>query len=287
MKKIIKYLLIFVIGGVFLSSCEQPESNWNAMTKDYDKSNTTYYVQFLVSEGSFQTAIDANGDPENIVKTIGVALLGAPQASDITVTLSKNNSSTIGDNMWSLSSNTITITAGSTSGSVTLTALASAMIEDETVTLVLDMDAGGAEASSAVQLNYSLNRIKFCPLDEMNDLVGSWKGTDSEGNPSQVVTSLDGDKFMIDGLNVGWMEGYWGEVIITQTPLVMIMNPNGTLEIELQEYMTTTWNGDPQPAYSVAATGKWDNCKKTLVIDYDLYQGGGVLIPITENITLK
>ena len=287
MKKIIKYLLIFVIGGVFLSSCEQPESNWNAMTKDYDKSNTTYYVQFLVSEGSFQTAIDANGDPENIVKTIGVALLGAPQASDITVTLSKNNSSTIGDNMWSLSSNTITITAGSTSGSVTLTALASAMIEDETVTLVLDMDAGGAEASSAGQINDSLKRIKFCPLDEMNDLVGSWKGTDSEGNPSQVVTSLDGDKFMIDGLNVGWMEGYWGEVIITQTPLVMIMNPNGTLEIELQEYMTTTWNGDPQPAYSVAATGKWDNCKKTLVIDYDLYQGGGVLIPITENITLK
>ena len=92
---------------------------------------------------------------------------------------------------------------------------------------------------------------------------------------------------MIDGLTVGWMTGYWGEVIVTQTPLVMIMNPNGTLEIEEQDYMETTWNGDPQPKYSVSGTGLWDNCKKTMVIDYDLHQGGGVLISITEDIELK
>jgi hypothetical protein len=287
MKRIIRYLLIFVVGGAFLSACEQPESNWNSMTKDFDKNNSTYYIQFTQSTGSFETAIDANGDPEDIVQTIVVAVLGAPQASDITVTLSKNNSSTIGDNMWTLSSNTITIPAGSTSGSTTLTAKAAEMIEDESVTLVLDMDAGGAEATSANQINYNLKRIKFCPLDDLNDLVGSWKGTDSEGNASQVVTSLDGDKFMIDGLTVGWMTGYWGEVIVTQTPLVMKMNPNGTLEIEEQDYMTTTWNGAPQPGYSVSATGKWDNCNKTMIIDYDLHQGGGVLISITEDIELK
>jgi hypothetical protein len=287
MKKVIKLLLILVIGGALFSACEQPESNWTTMTKDYDKNNTTYYVQFMESTGDFQTAIDANGEPEDIVQPISVSLLGAPQSSETTVTLSKNNSSTIGDNMWTLSSNTITIPAGATSGSVTLTALAAEMVEDETVTLVLDMDAGGAEATSAFQINYNLKRIKFCPLEDLNDLVGSWKGTDSEGNASQVVTTVDGENFLIDGLNVGWMTGYWGEVIITQTPLVTIMNPNGTLEIELQDYMTTTWNGDPQPGYSVSATGQWDNCKKTMVIDYDLYQGGGVLISITEDIELK
>ena len=270
-----------------MSACEQPESNWNTMTNDYNKNNKTYYVQFMQSSGSFQTAIDENGQPVDIVQPISVSLMGAPQASDVTVTLSKNNSSTMGDNMYTLSSNTITIPAGATSGSVILTALAAEMVEDETVTLVLDMDAGGAEATSAFQINYNLKRIKFCPLEDLNDLVGSWKGTDTEGNASQVVTSIDGDNFLIDGLNVGWMTGYWGEVIITQTPLVMIMNPNGTLEIELQDYMTTTWNGDPQPGYSVAATGLWDNCKKTMVIDYDLHQGGGVLISISEDLELK
>ena len=39
MKNLIKYILILVIGGVFLSSCEEQVSNWNAMTNDYDDSN--------------------------------------------------------------------------------------------------------------------------------------------------------------------------------------------------------------------------------------------------------
>jgi len=89
MKRIIKYLLILVIGGAFFTACEQPESNWNTMTNDYNKSNTTYYVQFMQSSGNFQTAIDDNGAPENIVQPIAVSLLGAPQASDVTVTTVK------------------------------------------------------------------------------------------------------------------------------------------------------------------------------------------------------
>jgi len=287
MKKIIRYLLIFVIGGAFLSACESPESAWDKMFNDYNKSNPTYYVQFTQSTGFFQTAIDDDGNPKNIILPIGVKLLGAPQASDVTVTLVKDNSSTIADNMYTLSSSTITIPAGETAGSVTLTALAAEMVENDTVKLVLNMDAGGAEATAANQIDYSLKRIKFCPLADPNDLVGSWSGTDSEGNASQVVTFLDGDKFMIDGLNIGWMTGYWGEVIVTQTPLVMIMNPNGTLEIEEQDYLSTTWNGAPQPKYSLSATGNWDNCTKIMVINYDLHQGGDVLISITENITLK
>ena len=36
MKKIIKYLLIFVIGGVFLSACEYGD-DFETMYKDYDK----------------------------------------------------------------------------------------------------------------------------------------------------------------------------------------------------------------------------------------------------------
>ena len=288
MKNIIRYILIFVIGTLVLSSCEDTVSNWDAMTNDYDKNNTTYYIQFLNASASYETAIDADGLPTNIETTVGVALLGAPQSSDVTVDLVADASSTMTSAMYTLSSSSITIPAGQTSGSVGLIALADEMPEDETLSLVMNMDAGGSEASTAFQLNYDMLRIKFCPLIDYNDLVGSWTGFDSWNYPTEVVTFLDGDNFMIDGLGVGWMTGWWGEVIITEEPLIVTMNPDGTLVIDEQPYMTTTWNGDPQPAYSLSGTGKWDNCKKTLLIDYVFIQGGGPLnYEFIENITLK
>ncbi len=288
MKNIIRYILIFVIGTLVLSSCEDVVSNWDAMTNDYDKNNTTFYIQFLNASAYYETAIDADGLPTNIETTVGVALQGAPQSSDVTVELVVDASSTMTSNMYTLSSSTITIPAGQTSGSVSLIALADEMPEDETLALVMNMDAGGAEASSAFQLNYDMLRIKFCPLIDMTDLVGSWTGFDSWNYPTEVVTALAGDQFMIDGLGVGWMTDWWGEVIITQEPLIVTMNPDGTLVIDEQPYMTTTWNGDPQPAYSLSGTGKWDNCKKTLLIDYVFIQGGGPLnYEFIEDITLK
>ncbi|MFH0758813.1 MAG: DUF1735 domain-containing protein [Bacteroidota bacterium] len=284
-----KYILIFVIGGLVMSSCENVETNWDNMTNDFDKNSTTYYIQFLNASAYYETAIDADGLPTNITTTVGVALLGAPQASDVVVTLVPDQSSTMTSSMYTLSSNSITIPAGSTSGSVQLVALADKMPEGTALDLVLNMDAGGAEASSAYQLNYTMKRIKFCPLNDLNDLVGSWSGSDDWGYPTQVVTFLDGDNFMADGFCVGWMGDYWGEVITEQIPLVLTMNPNGTIVIDNQYYMSTTWNGAPQPTYGISGTGKWDNCEKTMIIDYNLHQpyDGDVLTTFQEVISLN
>jgi hypothetical protein len=272
MKSVIKYLLIFVIGGAFFSACDV-ESNWDTMTGDFDPNNSTMYVQFLTSEGYWETSIDEAGGPEDIVITVGVTVLGAEPKSDITVTLSKNAESTIADAAWSLASNTITIPAGEMSASTTLTVVASEMTEDETVNLVIDMDAGGMEATAANQIDYDLKRIKFCPLEDLNDLVGTWKGTDNVGYASQVVTSLDGDNFMIVGMNVGWMEGWWEEEITEIVPVVCTMNPNGTLVIEKQYYMTTLYSGAPY-RYEVSGSGKWDNCLKQLIFEYEIWYEG-------------
>ncbi len=151
------------------------------------------------------------------------------------------------------------------------------------------MDAGGAEANSATTLNYAMKRIKFCPLEDLNDLVGEWEGYDDWGYATEVVTFLDGENFMADGFTVGWMTDYWGEVVTEQIPLVVTMNPDGTLVIDNQYYMSTTWNGDPQPSYGISGVGVWDNCKKTLVIDYNLHQpsDGDVLTTFQEVISLK
>jgi len=270
MKNIIQFILIFVIGGVVLSSCEI-ESNYDTMTKDYDKNSTTYYIQFLNATASYETAIDENGEPTNIVTTIGVALLGPPQSSDITVDLVRDPSSTISENMYTLSSSSITIPAGGTSGSVNFTAIADEMPEDQVLELVLNMDAGGAEASSATQLNYSLKRIKFCPLTDLNDLVGNYSGMDDWGLEVKVVTSVVDGKFMIQGLNHEWIQQMWGEPVLEEVPVEVTMNPNGTLEISEQYIFTTEWEGAPYEYNITSGTGTWDNCKKILVISYDIY----------------
>lgn len=292
MKNIIKYILIFVIGGLGLSSCEENLSNWDAMTNDYDKNNTTYYIQFLNATASYSTEIDAAGLPTNIVTTVGVALLGAPQSSDVIVDLVVDPSSTLASSMYTLSADAITIPAGGTAGSVSLTVLAEEMPEDETLKLVLNMDAGGAESSSAFQLNYDMLRIQFCPLEDLNEMVGTFSGADDYGFECKAVTSVDGENFMIMGLNTNWMEGFWGEAVLEEVPVVVTMNPNGTLVIDQQYFLTSEWDGDPY-RYEVTGTGTWDNCKKILIITYDvIYEDGPNLSdygygPITETLTMK
>jgi hypothetical protein len=295
MKNIFKYLLILAAGTLLFSACEKPVNNYDLMTKDFDPNNPTFYIQFTTPTGDFQTAIDANGDPENIIRTIGVILLGAPQPGDITVTLSKNSESTISDAAWSLASNTIVIPAGKTSGSTTLTVLAAQMVEDETVSLMLDMDvAGGQKAPQANQVDYNLKRIKFCPLTDYNDLAGTWRGGDNMGYVTHVVTSVDNGELMIEGLGYEWMQNFWGETVTEMVPVVVTVHPNGTLDIAQQYTYTTDYEGSPY-RYEVSGTGMWDNCKKTLHIEYDLhYEGdvsicaayGGYLCGATEDIEL-
>jgi len=270
MKNIIKYVLIFVIGGLVMSSCEDLESNYAAMTNDYDKSNTTYYIQYLNASQSFETAIDEAGLPTNIVTTVGVALLGAPQSSDVTVTIVADPSSTMTSSMYTLSATSIVIPAGLNSGSVSLTALAAEMPEDEVLNLVLNMDAGGAEAGTGAQLNYALKRIKFCPLDDLNTMAGKYGGTDDWGLTVSVVATVDGDKFMLQGLNHTWIQDMWGEGVTDEVPVEVTMNPNGTLEIAEQYIFTTDWEGAPYEYSILDGTGIWDNCKKTLIITYDI-----------------
>jgi len=174
------------------------------------------------------------------VATIGVALLGAPQSSDINVTLVVDASTTITENMYSLSSSTITIPAGSTSGSATLTTVADEMPEDEALNLVLNMDAGGAEATSAFQLNYTLKRIKFCPWI-VDDMVGTYTGSDYNGYAGSGGDGYSFEIFKVDDTHIE-VSGFlyhlygtvWGEAVTGGDRVLIQVNPNGTMEFENQ-----------------------------------------------------
>jgi hypothetical protein len=273
MKNIIKYTLIFVIGLLSLSSCEETESNWDIMTKDYDQNNATYYVQFLNASASYETAIDADGLPTNIVTTVGVALLGAPQASDIQVDLTVDPASTLESNMYTLSANSITIPAGETSGSVTLMAVADEMPEDQTLNLVITMSDNVPAAPSANVLNYSMKRIKFCPWTAA-DMVGTYTGSDYNGYAGEGADGYKFEVFMLDdthievsGLGQHLYSTIWGEVVTAGDRVVIEVKPNGTLEFENQFLCQTdeVWDYYMGPS---GETGKWDGCNMVITIPW-------------------
>lgn len=289
MKSKLKYIIPFLLGGVLLLSCEDKESNYAAMTKDYDAGNTTYYVQFLNATAAYQTSFTADGTPTNVDTKISVALLGAPQSSDVSIPLEIDGTSTLASNMYTLSANSITIAAGETSGSVDLTVIASEMPDCDPLSLVVNLNAGANNATQGTVLNYGFK--KNSALGDLNDWTGSWAGTDTEGFETAVVTAYDADVFTIDGLNVGWMTGWWGEEITEQIPLEASMNGDGTITIARQYYMTTLYAGAPY-RYECEGSGTWDGCSKGMIITYNMYYEGDTEpaytnFPVTETITLK
>jgi len=127
-------------------------------------------------------------------------------------------------------------------------------------------------------------------LADLESLVGTWTGTDGDdtgngGTPyaSEVVTTYSGGKLYITGLGRGWMQDWWGEVIVTETPVVADVNfETGEISIALQPIMTTTWGGDPQAPYSVASGTEGDLTGSTFTmgcdypsihLEYDFLQG--------------
>ena len=273
MKNIFKYILIFVMGGLVVSSCENIETNFDKMTNDYDKNSPTYYIQFLNATGSFVTAIDDNGQPIDISTIVGVALLGPPQSSDVVINLQVDPSSTLTSDMYSLESTSITIPAGGTSGSVDLTVFANEMPQEENLSLVINMDAGGAEASSAYQLNYSLFRIKFCPWP-VDDMVGNYTGSDYNGYAASgssglsfSVAKMDDTHITVSGIGQHLYSVVWGEVVTGGDAVVFQVNPNGTLTFENQPLCTTdnVWDYFMGPS---SETAEWDGCTMTFTIPW-------------------
>lgn len=108
-------------------------------------------------------------------------------------------------------------------------------------------------------------------------LVGTWQGWDADaGYPSEVVSSITSDVLKFKGIGRGWMQDAWEEVIVTETPVELTFNYcNGTVKIDLQRIMTTTYNGAPQTPYDIMGKGTFDmsGAYPVIYLQYDFYQG--------------
>ena len=147
--------------------------------------------------------------------------------------------------------------------------------------------------------SYAFEEIGEKSKVDYSPFVGTWSGNGSWfeifGYTSEVVTTLDADGGLwVNGVAFQWFEGWWGEVIISNTPVkVTSYDPcTGDFVIAEQPYVVTTYLGDEQDPYGMSATGTI-SADGTTTIFATFHQGGGSFNgtsfggpPFLETITL-
>jgi len=109
--------------------------------------------------------------------------------------------------------------------------------------------------------SYTLAPVGEHSTRDLSGFVGTWSGTGSWseifGYTTEIVTTLDADgELWMTGIAFQWFEGWWGEVIVTNSPVKLDVELcEDTFVIEDQFYIESTWNGSPQPTYNLSGSG--------------------------------
>lgn len=219
MKNIIKQLMIITVGVLTIFSCDYDDNEFDKLTNHAPDPNADFYVQFKDPTGDASKTLNIILTPtglQQISTDVVVGILGMPQDQDINVNISVDASSTATSSMYQLGATSIVIPAGQTAGSTTLTSISDNMPIDETVTIVLNLDAGGNTAGAGTKITYHFRRPEIClpvPGDyrvDMHDSWGDgWQTNTGGGGPGLQVT--------IDGVvtEVTLASGYEGTAVVT------------------------------------------------------------------------
>lgn len=218
MKNILKYITLIAVGCLITVSCDYDNTNFKDLSGPPD-ANATYYVQFKDAAGDAGKILPIVLTPmglQEISVDITAEILGLPLDQDITVNISVDASSTAMSNMYQLGSTSIVIPAGQTASGTTLTSILDNLVTDETVSIVLNLDAGENTASAGAQITYWFLKPEIClPVAgdfrvDMHDSWGDgWQTSSGSGGPGIQVT--------VDGvvIEVGLDSGYEGTAIVT------------------------------------------------------------------------
>ena len=273
MKNILRTIFIFVVGALFLVSCEKKETNFDAMTKDWDPNATTYYLQFVNNSQSLQTGVSETGGFVEISTTIDVALLGNPQSAATTVTLGIDPSSTLAADMYVITGGlSVTIPAGQTSVAVPIKSVAANMPVDVPLVLKLNINDPNAAATAATA-TYTFKRAKFCPWT-VDEMVGTYTGTDYSGYGSLTMEGAKFEVFKVDNSTIaisGFLQalyvGSWGESVSGGDRVEFTYKANGKLTT-VNQYLCQTdgvWDYYIGPSNSEIT---WDGCSYSFDIPW-------------------
>jgi|GEM_PF-2545261 len=262
--KIIVILTLFI--SVLMTSCDED-------VLVFDDVNGQTLAKFTATSASLPTP------EEGASTTLNVQVTTVAQ-TDRTIEVDVDESSTASSDQYVISD--LVIPAGEYQGTITISSNFDALPESGSTYLVLNLGGVGNSDTTVENGVYNLELFRKCPII-LEELVGSWSGsgvwTSIRDYQSRVVTSLNEDgELMMTGVLFDWFEDptFWDEVIITSQPVKVDLDvETGEFVIELQDYVTTTYNGAPQTPYQLRATGRILNaCEKTLEIYPILVQGG-------------
>lgn len=261
MKNII-YKGVFLLSVLFMiTSCEQNE------IPQIDTNGPTL-AQFSNTSAVLAT-------PEEGASTQVEVVLTTKSSSDRVINLEIDPSSTATSDQYTVGE--LIVPANSYLGILDVTGNFDALPESGSRNLILNLT--GVDGNSDIFLANSTLNIEFfrkCAI-VLEDFVGTWSGKDSWDYNTEVVTFLNDDgKLMINGLLFGWFGDWWGEVIVTNEAVELNVNlDTGEITIPEQFYITSSWNGAPQPSYNLTGTGKiLNSCQKTMEIRPTLLQDG-------------
>lgn len=289
MKKIFKSLIYITAMALLVVSCDEDETTFNTLNYPTDA--------FIAVDGGDITVLESTPNPIDIIVNYSNTVAGSSSEVKVDFTIQSDNAVegvdyTIVDNKTQL-----TYPVGQFVDKVTIIPIDNS-IEDGDKILNFSI------TNSSVSLGYpgavdSGTSIVITLTDDdcaftFEDLDGiAWSGSDNVPgsqagpNPTQISTLFDGTNLLMNGLAFAWLTdtSYWDEVVIESEPVIVDMDPiTGEFTIAEQFLANTTWNGSPQPTYSISANGQYFSCLQLMVVNYTLYQGGGVLREFTETI---
>ena len=249
--KNIKYIFLVALSVLLFNRCES----------DFTGTEDINYVSFEIRTPT--VVVELGGSTEAQVSVYTTQKTGSDRTFNVEVVAS---GTTADPAVYSIPS-TVTVPANSNEGVLTFTCQDNNLSEDP-VTIALKIGASeglftGNTASITVQKHCSLN---------LNDFVGTYSGETPWG-VTRVETTLEGGQLYITGVGVDFLTGYWGEVITSMEALpVNVDMESGDFTIAQAEYVTTTYNGDPQAPYFLSAYGNLNACSGTMYLYYDFAQ---------------
>ena len=172
MKNILKQFMMIAVGTLMVFSCDYDDNEYEKLTNHAPDPSADYFVQFKNAQKDLKVeVVPATGVTiKEIETTVVVAILGMPLDQDLSVNLAVDPASTAASNMYTLGTSSITIPKGKVSASTTFKSVSANMPVGQTVSVILNIDAGANNATAGTKLTYTMFRPAPC-LPVPGDMV--------------------------------------------------------------------------------------------------------------------
>lgn len=209
------------------------------------------------------------GESDGII-SLGIQL-DQPTKTDIVINLAFSGTATVGVD-YTIPETTTTIKAGETNGSFKIDLKKDIVFEGDEIIDVSISSSGGVASSGTYKVTI---KDDDCDFNWLGALAGYDVDVDKDGGKftAAVTIAKVGTSYTINGLNVAFMQGYWGETVIRSNPVTFTVDDGGAITIAKQAIFTTLYAGDEYP-YEIIGSGQVNTCDANVTINYDVITGG-------------